>query len=108
MAAYPSYRQLLGDEPKHLDDIEITRAGNGDLRGYSLRDARKLRIPVSHVLNAADRAALISFYDANRLADIDLTWERTGDVVTCRFVEPPAEQALGGGWFRMTSTLEAV
>jgi hypothetical protein len=91
MANYPAFNQLVSSKPQPIDDVELTRAANGDVHGRADFSGVKWAFTVKHELNNTDLATLRSFYSANRLLSFTFVWQRDGTSYTCLFDGPPEE-----------------
>lgn len=98
MASYPSYPQLVDSREEWVDDVVADRAVAGGVKVRAFFTARKRRFILKHRLTKAQvytdylgtaANALATFYDANRLATVDLTWTPNGVSYTCLFAGAP-------------------
>lgn len=105
MPAYLTLPVLLGSKIRHDDEITVTRAANGALRGFARTVGKKAKFDVEHICTASERTTALAYYDTNRLEDIVLTWH-DGTAYTARFVAAPDEEPLGGGWFKLRMHME--
>lgn len=109
MASYPAFGQLLnGSSHEVLDDIQIDRATDGSGYARSLYAGLQHRFVVRHLLNAADYATLVDFYDDNKLTPFDFTWTGAGgsSAFTNLAFEAPLKFAEAGrGWVSVEARL---
>lgn len=90
MAAYPSFGHLRsGPGPSRSDGQEIVRASNGALKVRRLYSATKSDFAIDHMLSAAEKTTLDSFYTTNRDLDVSYTSPEDGATYTVRFAAPP-------------------
>ena len=97
MAAYPSLAQLVGSTEEWVDDVEVDRAVGGSTKARSFFPAKKRRFTIKHVLTAADRSTLQTFYNTNRALAVTLTWTGDSQAYTCLFEQAPRLDYIGGG-----------
>lgn len=105
MAAYPSLGQTSQSRESWADDVQIERASNGAARGRALFAGRRLELQIAHVVERADVATLLAFYDTNRLLPVDVTWAGDGVTRQMLFAGPPDVRPEGGRLWRVTSRL---
>lgn len=105
MAAYPTLGQTSQSRESWEDDVQIERASNGSARGRALYTGRKLELQIDHVVERSEVATLLSFYDANRLLPVDVTWIGDGVTRSMLFSGPPDVQPKGGALWRVTSRM---
>ena len=105
MAAYPSLGQTSQSRESWADDVQLERASNGSARGRALYAGRKLELRVGHVVERSEVATLLSFYDANRLLPVDVTWAGDATTRAMLFSGPPDVQPEGGTLWRVTSRM---
>lgn len=90
MAAYPAFPQMVGgSDEAWVDDLTADRAVNGSVKVRAFYSEKKRVFTVAHVLTNTDLATLRTFYDANRLLPVDLTWVRDGQTYSCVFAGAP-------------------
>jgi hypothetical protein len=97
VAAYPSLAQWTGSKDEWTDDIVLDRAVSGGVKARAFFTAKKRRFTLKHRLTAADRTTLETFYNANRLLAVTLTWAGDGNNYTCLFEQPPRFEYIGSG-----------
>lgn len=105
MAAYPNLGQTSQSREAWEDDVQIERASNGSARGRALYAGRKLALQIAHICERGDVDSLLSFYDANRLLPVDVTWAGDGQARAMLFSGPPDVQHEGGAVWRVTSRM---
>ena len=90
MAAYPLVNVLRrGSTEEWIDDLVADRTVNGSVKVRALYSVKKRRFILRHLLNAAERATLQTFYNTNRLLTITLVWPVDGITYTCVFAKAP-------------------
>ncbi len=68
-------------------------------------------LAVSYLLSKAQTTTLDAFYQTTLFGGsgaFDYTHPRTGDTVSCRFVNPPEYAPANGNYFKVTLTLEVL
>lgn len=87
MSAFPTLPWTLASRERWLDDRSVRRATNGAGRGISRWDGKKKGFELDFkLLEAADKAALETHYDAHRTASFDFVW-RDGQTYVCLYGE---------------------
>lgn len=107
MAAYPSFAQLEDSEEYILSGLIMERASNGAARGRSMYSGKKRGFVIKHILTAAEKATLETFYDTNIALTFDFVW--AGDSVsrTCLFTpDSPKFIPLAGYLWRAEVPME--
>lgn len=89
MATYPSYKQALGSTRVGLDDRVLDSDVNGAVHIRAFFPARVSGFALKHFLNPTEWAALLAFYDANRLVTFSFTWDEDNATYTCVFGSVP-------------------
>lgn len=81
MAAYPNFKQLIdGSERYPVDDLQLDRAVNGDVKARSFYPANKWGFKVRHVVTAAELLTWTTFYATNRRLVVTFTWQQDASV----------------------------
>lgn len=109
MANYPSFRQLEDSEENILSGLVMRRASNGAARGRSMYSGKKRSFVIKHILTAAEKSTLETFYDTNIALTFTFVW--TGDSVsrTCLFTQDaPKFIPLSGYLWRAEVPMEEV
>lgn len=90
MADYPRYWILdTSPAPTLADGYEPRRASNGTLKVRKLSAGEKREFTIDHFLTAAEKSALWSFFQTNKLLDVTLYWPGEASPYTVRFVAAP-------------------
>lgn len=89
MATYPAFFTLADSTARPENGIEPERASNGLLKLRRLWPDDKTSFDIGHVLTAAEKATLDSFYATNKSLDVTYRWPGDGGTYTVRFVAPP-------------------
>jgi len=89
VASYPSLPMRKGSQEKWVDDLSADRAVNGSVRARAFFTAKKRTFIIRHLLNLTDRGTLETFYNANRLLVLTMTWPPDGVTYSCVFGRPP-------------------
>jgi hypothetical protein len=97
MANYPSLTQTAESGEDWIDDNAIDRSVNGTAKGRIFFTTKKRGFSIRHVLTAAEKSTLASFYDTNRALYVTLTWAGDGAQYDCLFERPPQFRYLGAG-----------
>lgn len=88
MADYPAtLPTLVNATEEWLDDLETDRAVSGTVRVRVMFTAKKRVFKIKHVVTAALKTTLQSFYDTNRATTFNYTWG--GTVYVCVFGSSP-------------------
>lgn len=103
---YPSLFMLRDSSTQREAGIQTTRATNGRLKIRRLYSSEKTNFTVVHRLTRAERDQLEAFYQANRTANVTLTWPEDGSVYTVRFGGAPQYRLQEGGWMATVQLLE--
>lgn len=98
MASYPTLLTTQASSYSTESGIATQRATNGTLRARTFFPGDKRNFDLHHFLSAAERDALLTFYAANRLLDVDYTDPSTGTTHTVRFAEAPQSTPLPPWW----------
>ena len=89
MAAYPSLPILDASTTPLEDGLQADRATNGGLKVRSMFTSDKRNFQLKHELTTTQRDALITFYNANKLLNVDFTWPGNSVTYVVRFAKGP-------------------
>lgn len=109
MAAYPSYKQLIGTDEVIYDDVVTDRVANGTVKSRAMYPAIKRGFKVRHRLTADELSnattGFMKFYTDNRLLAVTFTFAKDGQAYTCLFDGPPKLDHLSKGQTLVEVTL---
>lgn len=109
MAAYPAFGQLDDSEEIVLDGLIMKRASNGAARGRLMYTGKKRGFNIKHILTAAEKATLETFYDTNRALTFDFVWKGDSMSRTCLFTpDAPRFIPVAGYLWRAEVPMEEV
>jgi hypothetical protein len=94
MATYPSFKQLVSASRQFADERTTDFSVLGEVHSRLWYPTRLVIFNFSHILERADLAQLVSFYDTNRMVWFDFEWQADGQTYSCVFVTDPAVQAI--------------
>lgn len=108
MAAYPSFRQLIGTRVIDIDGQAVSRATSGKpkIRNWFSQKWRSFK--VLHNLDATDKNTLMTFYDTEKGNTVDFTFDGDSVVYTCRFSGPPQIGEISNGRWPISVSLIVV
>lgn len=106
MATYPTFAcgTGLASVETTLDDLQIDRASNGvpRLRAYYTAPKKAFSLVHPSATNA-EKSALLTFYNTNRLITFNLIWAGDGATYTCYFGGAPLTKPLPGQLWEITT-----
>ena len=111
MSAYPTftYNPAQSSTEEVLDDVQVDRASNGAAKGRAFYTTPKLKFTVVHeALTSAEKATLMTFYNDNRLLEVDFTWAADSVTYTVIFSAAPKPMIAPGLRWTVTTELEQV
>lgn len=109
MAAYPSFLTLAESTATPANGLEPDRATNGRMALRRMWTADKMRFAIGHVLSAAQKTTLDTFYATNKDLDNTYKWPGTGVTYTVRFTQAPVYvPRTNGVYFEARVALEEV
>jgi hypothetical protein len=92
MAAYPSTATLpiLDSSTTTVDDgLTPDRATGGGLKMRSMYASDKRNFQIKHELTTSQRDTLSTFYNTNKLLNVDFTWPGNSVTYVVRFAKAP-------------------
>lgn len=105
MASYPNTTYDAGaSRVTPRESVAVDASDGGTIRGVSTRAAEVYDLKLVHLgLSEAEAATLESFYNTNKVAQIDVTWRSV--TYNCQFVSKPDVEPWQGALWSVTSTL---
>lgn len=104
--SYPALPIMENSRAERLGGLEPRRASNGVLKLRRLFSAEKTNFTIEHWLSQAQKDALEAVYQANKTANLSLTWPEDGLVYTVRFGAAPQYRREPGYWVANVLLLE--